>query len=241
MRDKAQARRPRPQHKQLRAELTREVKGQQVNGKDVIFQWLAEQARQRNPDASKPMVCVMDGERALWKKLSTFLLGPVVCILDLYHMLERLWQAAHCFFAENSPEAEAFVSQRLERILLGEAGRVIGGLRQMGTKQKLKGAKRKQLDAALRYLENNRKFMRYDEYLAAGYPIGSGIAEGACGHLVKDRMERTGMRWTVEGAQAMLQTRALYVNEQWQDFNRHRVEQERRRLYAYAEDLQKAA
>jgi len=54
-------------------------------------------------------------------------------------------------------------------------------------------------------------------------------------------MERTGMRWTVEGAQAMLQTRAIYVNEQWQDFNRHRVEQERLRLYPYAEDLQKAA
>ena len=73
--------------------------------------------------------------------------------------------------------------------------------------------------------------MRYDEYLAAGYPIGSGVAEGACRHLVKDRMEQTGMRWTVAGAQAMLHVRALYVNDQWDDFLEFRVEQEQARLY----------
>ena len=70
----------------------------------------------------------------------------------------------------------------------------------------------------MEYLENNREHMRYDEYLAAGYPIGSGVAEGACRHLVKDRMEQTGMRWTVAGAQAMLHVRALYLNDQWDEF-----------------------
>ncbi len=73
--------------------------------------------------------------------------------------------------------------------------------------------------------------MRYDEYLKAGYPIGSGVAEGACRHLVKDRLERTGMRWTVEGAQAMLHVRALYLNDQWGEFLEFRVEQEQARLY----------
>ena len=83
----------------------------------------------------------------------------------------------------------------------------------------------------MEYLENNREHMRYDEYLAAGYPIGSGVAEGACRHLVKDRMEQTGMRWTVEGAQAMLHVRALYLNDQWEEFHEHRVEREQARLY----------
>jgi len=241
MREKAKENRPKPQHKQLRAELTRTVDGQEVNGKDTIFQWLAEQVRQRNPDGSKPVVCVMDGERALWNKLGTFLTVTVVCILDIYHMLERLWQAAHCFFPENSDEAKAFVTERLERILQGQAGRVIGGLRQMGTKQKLTGAKRRQLATALKYLENNRKYMKYDEYLAAGYPIGSGVAEGACRHLVKDRMEQTGMRWTVDGAQAMLQLRAIHLNDQWEPFNQHRVQREHQQLYPYADALQLAA
>jgi hypothetical protein len=85
--------------------------------------------------------------------------------------------------------------------------------------------------SAVEYLTNNREHLRYDEYLAAGYPIGSGVAEGACRHLVKDRMERTGMRWTVEGAQAMLHVRALYLNGQWEEFLTFRVEQEQARLY----------
>ena len=73
--------------------------------------------------------------------------------------------------------------------------------------------------------------MRYDEYLAKGYPIGSGVAEGACRHLVKDRLEQTGMRWTVEGAQARLHVRALYLNGQCGEFLEYRIEQEQARLY----------
>ena len=81
------------------------------------------------------------------------------------------------------------------------------------------------------YLENNQDFMHYDEYLAAGYPIGSGVAEGACRHLVKDRLEQTGMRWTVAGAQAMLHLRATYLNGDWEAFYEYRIQEEQRRLY----------
>ncbi len=95
----------------------------------------------------------------------------------------------------------------------------------------LRRNRRMVVKSAIEYLENNREHMRYDEYLAAGYPIGSGVAEGACRHLVKDRMEQTEMRWTVEGAQAMLHVRALYLNDQWEDFLEFRVEQEQARLY----------
>jgi hypothetical protein len=236
LRDARKPDRPEPCHKQLRAELTREIDGVEVNGKERIFEWLAEQVRLRNPDGSKPVVCVMDGERALWKMLGRSILG-VVCVLDIFHVLERLWQAAHCFHAEGSEAAQAFVTDRLLRLLRGEVGYVIGGLKQMATKQKLKGSRGRQLSAAIGYLERNRRFMRYDECLAAGYPIGSGVAEGACRHLVKDRMELTGMRWRVPGAQAMLDLRAVYVNGDWESFQAHRVQQERRRLYPYRPEI----
>jgi hypothetical protein len=81
------------------------------------------------------------------------------------------------------------------------------------------------------YYENNRQHMRYDEYLAAGYPIGSGVAEGACRHVVKDRLEQTGMRWTVDGAQAMLHLRAIYLNGYWDEFVNYRIETEQTALY----------
>jgi len=224
--------RPQPCHKQLRAELTRPIDGVEVNGKERIFSWFAAQVKARNPSGGKPVVCVMDGERALWKKLLA-LVATVVCILDLFHVLERLWQAAHCFHPEGSAAARVFVTDRLLRLLRGEVGYVIGGLKQMATKQKLRGARARQLSAVIGYLQRNRRFMRYDEYLAAGYPIGSGVAEGACRHLVKDRMELTGMHWRTAGAQAMLDLRAVYLNGEWNAFQQHRIDQERRRLYPY--------
>ena len=94
-------------------------------------------------------------------------------------------------------------------------------------------SRRQRLQSVITYFQNNRQYMRYDEYLRAGFPIGSGVAEGACRHLVKDRMELTGMRWRVEGAQAMLELRAMRLNEQWDAFNHHRAEQEQQRLYPF--------
>jgi hypothetical protein len=107
----------------------------------------------------------------------------------------------------------------------------------MGTKRKLHGQKSKRLRQICNYLEKNRERMRYAEYLAAGYPIASGVIEGACRYVVKDRMERAGMRWTVTGAQAMLDLRSTYVNGQWEAFQSYRIRQETLRLYPNQEAL----
>jgi hypothetical protein len=232
LRQARQGDRPEPRNKQLRAELTRPVAGIEVNGKERIFEWLAQEVKFRNPTGAKPVVCVMDGERALWKRLKCQIVG-VVCILDIFHVLERLWQAAHCFCAEGSQAAQDFVTDRLTRLLRGQVGYVIGGLRQMASKRGLSGWRERQLTTVIDYLHANRRFMHYDEYLAAGWPIGSGVAEGACRHLVKDRMELTGMRWRVPGAQAILDLRAIYINGDWDEFQEYRIAEDRRRLYPY--------
>jgi len=231
-RQDAAADRPRPQHKHVAAEMTQVIEGEECNGRVSLFGKLSDEAFARNPKAKKPVVAVMDGERALWEVLRFFLPGTVG-ILDIFHVLERLWLAAHVFHAEGSRAAEKFVTDRLRMLLEGHVGGVIGGLRQMLTKQALQGSKRKTLETVIGYFENNREHMQYDEYLAEGYPIGSGVAEGACRHLVKDRLEQTGMRWTVEGAQALLHLRALYLNGDWPAFVSHRIQREQNRLYPY--------
>jgi len=236
LRKKAKENRPVPKNKQLRAALTQEIDGREVKGKEQIFSWFAEQAQLRNKDGTKSIVCVMDGARSLWKMLARYVVG-VICILDIYHTLEYLWLAAYCFFPEGSNEAEAFVTERLKRILEGKVGYVIGGLKQMETKGNLNKAKRAQLTKVLTYFENNRRFMQYDEYLANGYPIGSGVVEGACRHLVKDRMEGTGMRWRIAGAQAMLNLRAVFLNDDWESFQQHRIELNCQKLYPYRQGI----
>ncbi|MEO5937045.1 MAG: ISKra4 family transposase [Terriglobales bacterium] len=224
--------RPQPQHKRVIAEMTQVVEGEECNGRVTLFGELSDEVRSRNPGNRKPVVAVMDGERALWDVL-TFFLPCAIGILDLFHVMERLWLAAHVFHAEGSTAAQDFVTDRLWMLLEGRVGGVIGGLRQMLAKHSLPAAKRRTLQTVIGYFSNNRNHMKYDEYLAAGYPIGSGVAEGACRHLVKDRMEQTGMRWTVDGAQALLHLRAIYINGDWPAFVTYRIQKEQDRLYPY--------
>ena len=75
--------------------------------------------------------------------------------------------------------------------------------------------------------------MRYDEYLREGYPIASGVIEGACRHYVKDRLERSGMRWTRAGAQAMPDVRSEFLNGDWASFQNHRIERETQGMYPH--------
>jgi len=231
LRDKKAKERPRPQHKHVWAELTREFEDEpSVTAKEGLFCHLSDELVARNLGHDRPVICLMDGERALWDAQAVYF-PEAVGVLDLFHVLERLWAVAHCFHKEGSDESKEFVEQRLRDLLQGRVGYVINGLRRRLKAEKLSGPRRKVVRSAVEYLENNKAHMRYDEYLAAGYPIGSGVAEGACRHLVKDRMEQTGMRWTMEGAQAMLHVRALYLNDQWEEFLEHRVEREQTRLY----------
>jgi hypothetical protein len=230
LRDEKAKQRPGPQHKHVWAEMTREIDGIEVPAKEGLFCHLYAELTSRNLGHDRPVVCLLDGERALWDAQAVYF-PEAVGILDLFHVLERLWAVAHCFHKEGSAGARQFVEYRLRDLLQGRVGYVISGLRKRLRTEKLSSQRRKVVRSAVEYLSNNRGHMRYDEYLAAGYPIGSGVAEGACRHLVKDRMEQTGMRWTVEGAQAMLHVRALYLNDQWEEFLEFRAEQEQARLY----------
>jgi hypothetical protein len=237
LRKAKQEQRPQPQNKRLRAALTREVEGKEINAKDVIFDWLASEVRQRDPHEQRTVVAVMDGETKL-RDLQELKIQRAIGILDIWHVTEYLWKLAYCFHPEGSDEAEAFVESYLRKLLEGKVNRVIGGIRQMATKRgDLSKHKTEKLEQYLNYLAQRREYMKYDEYLAAGYPIGSGVVEGACRHLVKDRMEQTGMRWRIAGAQAILSLRAIYVNEDWDAFHAHRIHAEQRKLYPYKKRL----
>jgi hypothetical protein len=223
---------PVAEQKRVWSSLSYEREDKAVAGEEVVFTWMAEEvSRRRYP--GQPLVCLMDGQNSLWAAREAYLPADenVVQILDLLHVTPRLWEAAYLFYPEASAEAAQFVRQRLSGILGGKTGYVVGGLRQMGTKHRLRGSKRRKLQTICNYLSSNLSRMRYDEYLREGYPIASGVIEGACRHVVKDRMERAGMRWTVEGAQAMLDLRTTYLNGHWNAFQSYRMEHERQRLY----------
>jgi len=215
---------PRPENKRVWASL--------LKGKTAVIQEVAEEMKRRDPSgSSKTRLALTDGERALQIRVNRKL--NVTLILDLMHVLEKLWKAAYVFHAEGSLEADLWVLDRTLRILFGDVGQVVKGIRQSTTKRSLSGAKRKTLLGVADYLYRNRVRMRYDEYLAHGWPIASGPVEGACKNLIKDRMERSGMRWTEPMAEALVQLRAIYLSGDFDRYWQFHIEQDQRRLYPH--------
>lgn len=229
--------RPRPKFKRLYSDMTRpadETSNSVLDGRVGIFSWLAREVSTRNPKGTKPVVCLMDGEAKLWERKQQ-LLGPdVVEILDLWHVLEYLRAAGAALHSSGTPAYDEFVRWRLRDLLEGRVGRMIGGLRQIMTKRRLRGAAKQAFHAAITYFSNNRSRMKYDEYLRAGYPLASGVIEGACSHVVGDRLDRTGMRWSLAGALSMLATRTTYLSEDWSTYQAWRIQQEQTELYTTA-------
>ena len=211
-----------------------------MNGAIATFGWLNEQVRQRLATRRGPteLVCIMDGQESLWNLKQTLQEDlPSVEILDLLHVTSRLWKAARLFHPTDLSAAEAFVRELAGKILEGGVKSVIHSLRTRATRRGLSAASRRSLEVICNYFTKNRDRMRYDEYLRRGYPIASGVIEGACRHLVKDRLERTGMSWTPTGAQALLHLRAIATSHQWEIYTQYRVERETEHLYPYRAQL----
>src|SRR6266508_615291 len=212
-----------PNNKRVWASLT--------STKDSFIADVAAEMTRRDPRHRHTWVIVTDGERALQRRVATAF-KDVTLVLDLLHVLEKLWRVAYVFHPEGSPEAAAFVRARAERILGGGVSQVVKGLRQMVTKRGLTGVKAKTLREVADYYYANRQRMRYDLYLANGWPIASGAVEGACKNLVRDRFERSGMRWTLEMAEAMLKMRAVHLSDDLQAYWEWDVQQDQQRLCA---------
>lgn len=201
-----------------------------IKSKEELIREVRLEMALRDPDRTKTHVAVTDGERALQQGiLKEF--KDIRLILDLLHVLGYLWKGAYVFHPEGSPEAEAWVRERSLRILKGGVSQVVKGLRQMVTKRRLKGMARKTLLGVAGYFYRNRSRMRYHEYLAEGLPIASGAVEGACRNLIKDRMERSGMRWTMSMAEAMVQLRAAYLSEDFDEYWAFHLRKDQLRLH----------
>lgn len=221
--------RPKPCHKRIVARFPQEFEdgGEllRIPGAIVAMSWAAREVDQRCR-AGQTVIRLMDGQESLWNAADICLAevpeNQRVDILDIVHVASYVWQAAKVFHAHQEHQ-EAFARERLLRILHGDVKGVVSGLRQTATRRGLRGDARTTIDTVCRYFTVNAHRMRYEEYLAAGYPIATGVIEGACRHLVKDRMERSGMRWTQTQAQSMLDLRALHESSNWDSFHAQRV------------------
>ena len=207
-----------------------------VRTKQAVMACIKADAERRDPQHRKPLVVLLDGALGLWN-LATNLFKKwkrVTFVLDIMHVVGYLWAAANALCGEQSQEGTRWVQRKLTEILHGRVGYVIGGLRQILTKRRLRTSVRETLAKVITFFQNHRRWMQYDAYLAAGLPVGTGVVESACGSVVKHRMEGEGKRWSLAGAEAILALRSLKKSHDndLRDYWRFRARQERARLYA---------
>ncbi len=201
---------------------------------EVLARIFDEAGKRRDPTRQRTWVALVDGNNHQINRVkaeSATRKVEVAIIVDFVHVLEYLWAAAWCFFAEADPAAEQWVRHRALAVLEGGARAVATGLRRRATTQHLSANKRNKADEAARYLTNKADYLDYPRALTAGWPIATGVIEGACRHLVKDRMDITGARWSAEGAEAVLKLRAVRANDDFDTYWRYHLNREHQRIH----------
>jgi hypothetical protein len=193
-----------------------------------------DEAERRDTDHQRVWVALVDGANHQLDRIraeATAREIEVHVLIDFVHVIEYLWKAAWCFFAEADPAAEAWVHDKARTVLAGKATQVAGAIRRTATNRQLTKPARKGADQAARYLTNKAANLDYPTALANGWPIATGVIEGACRHLVADRLDITGARWGLHGAEAVLRLRALRSNGDFNEYWAYHLAQERHRVH----------
>jgi hypothetical protein len=192
------------------------------------------EADRRDPERRRCWVALVDGNNHQIDRITTEARRrgvTVAVVVDFIHVLEYLWKAAWCFFTEGDPAAEDWVRGQAMAVLSGRSSRVAATIRGRATRAGLRPDQRKNADTCANYLISKRPYLHYPTALDAGWPISTGVIEGACRHLVNDRMDITGARWGLHGAEAILKLRALHSNGDFGAYWTYHLAQEQRRTH----------
>jgi hypothetical protein len=219
--------RPRAKNKWLTASVTDDAR--------AVIAEMFNEADRRDPDRQLVWVALVDGNNHQIDRIKTEARKRKVripIVVDFIHVLEYLWSACWCFYKEGDPAAERWVHEKALAVLEGKAGIVAAAIRRKATRLALEPNKRQGADRCADYLLAKRPYLDYPTALQNGWPIATGVIEGACRHLVKDRMDITGARWGLAGAEAVLTLRALISNDDFDQYWTFHLAQEHRRVHA---------
>ncbi len=212
---------PKPQNKHVWATL---------DGKETALIRLGQQVTPRLGSHIQHKVALADGCEALQERIEKQF-PDFTLILDFIHANEYLWKVANSLLGEKDERRTKWVKKQTELMLSGKTRQVIDDFRSRAKKKTRTKKQVEKLEKTANYFERNLAYMAYDTYLANGWPIASGVIEGACRHFVKDRFELSGMRWEQSGAENLLRLRAVAENEDWDDYHLFHRQQRHQRLY----------
>lgn len=193
-----------------------------------------DQAEARDPDHARTWVVLVDGARHQLDLIEAEAARrnvQVHVLLDLVHVLEYLWKAAWCFHPAGDPAAEDWVAAHALQILAGHAHAAADTIDTQAQTAGLTDNQRHNADETIDYLRGKATYLRYDTALQSGWPIATGVIEGACRHLIGDRLDITGARWGLPGAEALLKLRALIDNGDFDTYWPFHLAREHQRVH----------
>ncbi len=205
-----------------------------VDDAAAVVAAIFDEAHRRDPKHLRTWIALADGNNHQIDRIHAEAKTrevTVTIVIDYVHVLEYLWKAAWSFHLEGDPAAETWVRRHAQTILAGGATRVAGALRRAATTAGLQPSSRKNADTCANYLTSKADYLNYTQALQQGWPIATGIIEGACRHLVADRMDLTGARWGAPGAEAVLKLRAIHSNGDLESYWTFHLDQERKRIH----------
>jgi hypothetical protein len=219
--------RPRPEHKRVWASL--------AQSPEAVIREMFDEAARRDPKGQKRWVALVDGNLPQIDHLQQLAEErniPLIIVVDFIHVAQYVWKAAGAFFPDQELEPDRWTRAHLLEILRGKASLVAAGMRRSATLREMAAAERKPVDDCADYLLNYSPYLQYDKALAEGVPIATGVIEGTCRHLVEDRMNLTGARWRLTGAEAVLRLRALRSSNDFDAYWKFHEQQEYERHHA---------
>jgi hypothetical protein len=228
-----QARAPRPQNKRLTASVEQDQR--------LRISEMFDEADRRDPEQRRETVVLVDGDEHQTEAIQQEAQRrqrPLTLVLDLLHAMHYLWVAAKAITQQRGKsipaQTEKLVSHWATMLLTGDPSRLVATIRGTATRLRLRGKARQAVDSAADYLLKRTAFINYSSFIARGLPIASGVIEGACRYLVRDRLDITGARWNVEDAEAVLSLRAVRASGDWDDYWEFHQRQEAHRNFPAA-------
>jgi len=192
-------------------------------GRKAAALWARAEATKRGfgPKTTKTVQIVVDGAKGLKHNLEP-LFPKAIFTLDVCHVIEKLWALGHHFHAEGSEDLQEWVEELKALVYAGQAKELVARLEQMLAEVSKHGpgtkGRRRALLSLLGYLKPRLDMMRYGEWIEKDLVIATGQVEGAVRHLVGERFDCAGMRWTQAKAEALLHLRCIELNGDWQKY-----------------------